>query len=177
MNILLFDIFRLHFWWNKGYRDALQIFKQNPFEVVHCHDLSSLPIGIKLKKKATFKEIIDAFKEAGWSLGIPVIIIGGIYGGIFTPTEAAGIAAAYAMFVALFIYREINLKKLLDVAFESALGTAQIMIILAGASVFAWFLTRHQVPGQLAEMLISFGSSKFFILLIMNIILLILCDM
>jgi len=129
--------------------------------------------GITLKQRATFKEIIEAFKESGWSLGIPVIIIGGIYGGIFTPTEAAGIAAVYAMFVALFIYKELSLKGLLDVAFESALSTAQIMIILAGASVFAWFLTRHQVPTQLAEILMGFGSSKLFILLIMNIILLI----
>ena len=129
--------------------------------------------GITLQQRATLPEVIEAFQRAGWSLGVPIIVIGGIYGGIFTPTEAAGIAAAYALFVALFIYKEMDFKGLLNGAFDSAVATAQIMILLAGASVFAWFLTRQQVPKVLAELMISFASSKVLVLLLINLILLI----
>lgn len=128
---------------------------------------------IPVQQRASLREVLATFKSASWSLGIPLIIIGGIYGGVFTPTEAAGIAAVYAIFVAIFIYREMDWKDLLNEAFESAVGTAQIMVLLAGASVFAWFLTRLQVPSQLAEAIISFANSKFVVLLFMNIILLI----
>lgn len=128
---------------------------------------------IPTRKKANFKEFLYALKDAIWVLGIPIIILGGIYGGVCTPTESAGIAAVYAIFVSVFVYKEINWKELVNVAYESAVGTAQIMVILGGASVFAWLLTRFQVPTALAESITSIADSKFSILLMMNIILLI----
>lgn len=129
--------------------------------------------GITLRPRAGFRQILAALREAGWALGIPLVILGGIYGGICTPTEAAGIAAVYSMFVGLVVYKEMNLRDLVEEAYKSAVGTAQVMIILAGASVFAWLMTRFQVPGALANAILAFGSSKFMILLLMNIILLI----
>jgi len=128
---------------------------------------------IETMKRANFKEFLYALKEAGWALGIPVLILGGIYGGIFTPTEAAAVASVYAIFVSLFIYKDLTLKGLWDETYESAIGTAQVMILLAAASVFSWLLTRQQVPQEMTEALMSISNSKFAILLMINILLLI----
>lgn len=128
---------------------------------------------IKPIQRASFKDVIVAFKDAGWALGIPVLILGGIYGGIFTPTEAAAVASVYAIFVSLFIYKDLNLKSLMDETYESAIGTAQVMILLAAASVFSWLLTRQQVPQALTMSLMSISNSKFAILMMINVILLI----
>lgn len=128
---------------------------------------------VPVQPKATGKEIWHAFTQAIWALGIPIVILGGVYGGMCTPTESAGIAAVYAIIVSCFIYREMNLKELIKAAYDSAVGTAQVMVILAGASAFAWVMTYFQVPTMLAESLTTFANSKFMILLIINIILLI----
>lgn len=128
---------------------------------------------VPLQPKASWSELWNSFKSAGWALGIPILILGGIYGGFFTPTESAGIVAVYAIFVSCFIYRELDLKKIIDVAYESATGTAQVMIVLAGASVFAWVLTRLQVPTALAGMITSAAGNKYAVLLLINVILLI----
>ena len=128
---------------------------------------------IPLEKKATKKEIWASFKTAGWALGIPILIIGGIYGGFFTPTESAGIVAVYSIVVSCVVYKEMNLKDIFKVACDSAMGTAQVMIIMAGASVFAWLLTKFQVPVILANLISEFATTKFTILLTINIILLI----
>lgn len=128
---------------------------------------------LQTEKRTTKRELWDAFKESGWALGIPVVIIGGIYGGIFTPTEAAAVAAVYAIIVSMFIYKDLDFKGLINEAIEAAVGTAQVMVLLAAASVFAWVLTRQQVPQALAETLISISNSKIAILLMMNVILLI----
>lgn len=128
---------------------------------------------LKANNKASFKELLNALKDASWALGIPIIVIGGIYGGIFTPTESSAVAAVYAIFVAMFIYKEIDIKELMNVSFESAIGVAQIMILISGASIFAWLLTRLQVPLMLGELILSISQSKLVILLLMNIILLI----
>lgn len=129
--------------------------------------------GLKAARKASSKELWEAFKDAGWALGIPIIVIGGIYGGIFTPTESSAVAAVYAILVSMFIYREINLKELMDIAFESAVGVAQIMILISGASIFGWLLTRLQVPLIIGEFILKISNSKIVVLLLMNIILLI----
>lgn len=128
---------------------------------------------IPLSPKCSWREKGRAFLEAGWALGIPVIIIGGIYGGFCTPTESAGIAAMYAILVSCFVYRELDFKGLFQVCYESAVSTAQNMVLLAGASVFAWVLTRFQVPVHLANAIIGIAGNKFAVLLLMNVILLI----
>ncbi|MBU5312597.1 TRAP transporter large permease subunit [Tissierella carlieri] len=128
---------------------------------------------VPVQEKASLKEILIAFKEAAWALGVPFIIIGGIYGGIFTPTESAVVASVYAIFVAIFIYKQLDFKGLLDESIDAAVGTAQVMILLAAASIFSWILTRQQIPQALAEGLIAITNSKVTILLMMNIILLV----
>jgi len=86
---------------------------------------------------------------AGWAilaLLMPLIILGGIYGGVFTPTEAAVVAVFYGLIVGLFIYREIKVKDLKDILASSAITTSVIMIIIANASLFGWIMTRERVP-------------------------------
>lgn len=124
-------------------------------------------------ERSSLKEIWKATKDASWALGIPIIIMGGIYFGIFTPTEASGIAAAYAIFIGLFVYKELTWKELFRVSVQSAASTAQVMILLAGASVLSWILTIGKVPQQLTNLIIANNLSAWQFLLAINIILLI----
>ncbi|MEW6622777.1 MAG: TRAP transporter large permease [Bacillota bacterium] len=129
--------------------------------------------GVPVDQKATISDKIQATKEASWALGIPVIILGGIYLGIFTPTEASGIAAVYAIIIAMFVYKELNLRQLFRTCAVSAQSTAQLMILLAAASVFGWILTVGQVPQALSQFIINqnFGTVQF--LLMLNLILIV----
>lgn len=129
----------------------------------------NLPSG----QKATTKELLVALKEAIWALGVPIVVIGGIYGGIFTPTEAAAVAAVYSIIIALFVYREMSFKDLIEESIASAIGTAQIMILIGGASVFAWLLLRLQIPQQLTSFITTIGQSKVIVYLTINLILVI----
>lgn len=104
------------------------------------------------------KRIIKTGKDALWALGVPVIVLGGIYFGVFTPTEAAAISAVYAILVSMFIYKEIDLKKLYEISLNSAATLASVMILVACASIFGWVLTVYQAPQQLASLLLSHGA-------------------
>lgn len=128
---------------------------------------------VKRLPKASGKERLDALKDSIWGLLMPVIILGGIYGGIFTPTEAAGVAVIYGLFVGIFIYREIPLKKLWSMFVESAVSSATVMYIVACASVFAWILTTSELAADLSSALLSLSSNKYVILALVNIIFLI----
>ncbi|MGB7606528.1 MAG: TRAP transporter large permease subunit [Lutisporaceae bacterium] len=130
-------------------------------------------MNIAKQEKATFKEVMIAFKDAIWGLLMPVIILGGIYGGIFTPTEAAAVAAVYGIVVGVFIYKKISLKGLYNLMRESAIGSAVVMFIVACASFFAWFVTTEGIADMASQFLLSVSSSKFVFLFILNIILLI----
>lgn len=120
-----------------------------------------------------FRVVLRTTRSAGWALGMPILILGGIYSGIFTPTEASAISAIYAMFVALFIYKEVTPKKLFEVAVESGLITAKIMIIIASSGVFVWLLTVGGVPDAVNGWVKSMGASQFMVLLMINIVFLI----
>jgi C4-dicarboxylate transporter DctM subunit len=117
--------------------------------------------------------VLQRTKSAGWALGMPILILGGIYSGVFTPTEASAISTIYAMFVAIFIYREMTLKKLFQIAIESGLVTAKIMIIIASSGVFVWILTVGGVPDMVNSWVKSAGASQFMILMLINIVFLI----
>lgn len=125
------------------------------------------------EKKTTWGERFTALKESIWGMGIPVIILGGIYGGVFTPTEAAAVAAVYAIFVSLVIYREMDLKGFFLCVQKSAITTIQVMILLAAASVFAWILTSEGITVAIANAVLSVSDQKVVLLLMMNIVLLI----
>jgi len=124
-------------------------------------------------EKSSGKEVWDAFKDAFWGLMTPVIILGGIYGGFMTPTEAAGVAVVYGMFVGLFIYKEIKLNKLGELFVKASISSATVMFIVANASVFAWLLTTGRIASTMAAGLLGITSSKIGILLIMNLIFLV----
>ncbi len=128
---------------------------------------------LPVNEKSTTKEKVAATVDALWALGIPVIIMGGIYSGLFTPTEASGISAVYAIVIGLFVYREMSYRDLAKVCVDSAKSTAQLMMLLAAASVFGWVLTVAQVPQNLTNAIISLNVGKYGFLLLVNIILLI----
>lgn len=127
---------------------------------------------IKIQPKSSFKQIIHSLREAAWALGVPVIIVGGIYGGVFTPTEAAAVSAAYSIIVSLFIYRELDIKGLYKCCVESAATTAMVMIMIAAASTLSWVFTIGGIPQYLSGIMLNI-KSLIIILLIMNVIMLI----
>jgi C4-dicarboxylate transporter DctM subunit len=124
-------------------------------------------------EKTTRKEKWQATKDAAWALGVPVIIIGGIYSGLFTPTEASGISAIYSIIVSVFIYREMSLKELFNTCVTSAISTSQVMILLAAASIFGWVLTVGRVPQTLANLIVSANLGTVGFLLVVNILMLV----
>ena len=106
-------------------------------------------------------------------MALLVIIMGGIYGGIFTPTEAAAVSAVYALGIALFVYRDISIKHMPEVFLESAKTTVMLMFIVANALLFAHVLTTERIPQQIAEQILAVGMSPWMFLLVVNIILLV----
>ncbi|PID22319.1 C4-dicarboxylate ABC transporter permease [Sporosarcina sp. P3] len=122
---------------------------------------------------ATSAERFKAFGNAIWGLLIPVIILGGIYGGYFTPTEAAVVAVFYSLFIGFFIYRELTLKKLYDILVAAGIQTAVVMFIVSAASVYAYIITTEQIAAQISDVMLSISDNKIIILLLINIILLI----
>ena len=119
---------------------------------------------------ATF---LRALGRGAWALGAPVIILGGIYGGLFSPTEAAAVACVYAALVTRLVYREVTWKEILDAAGTTVFFTAQILIVVACASVFAWLLTVNQVPAALVKWIDGMALSPWMILLALNVLLLV----
>lgn len=115
-----------------------------------------------------------SFKRAWWALLMPVIILGGIYGGIFTPTEASAVAVVYALLVGTFVYRRLSLPVLSQTFHRSVVSTAIIMFIIANAGVFGFLLNRAGVPMALGHWLAQIFSSEFSFLLGMNIALFII---
>ncbi|WP_134703843.1 TRAP transporter large permease [Ammoniphilus sp. YIM 78166] len=112
-----------------------------------------------------------ALKEGIWALFLPIIIIGGIRTGIFTPTESAAIAAAYALIIGMFVYKDLKIKHLPQVLLQAGITTAMVIFIIAAANVFGWLLTAEQVPQKLAAMITNFTDNKYFILLLINMVL------
>src|SRR5213075_3112578 len=113
------------------------------------------------------------FERGIWALGAPFIILGGIYGGVFSPTEAAAVACVYAALVTWLVFRELSLKDVLDAAATTALFTGQVLIIVACASVFAWLLTVNQVPAAMVAWIQSLKVPAWELLLAVNVLLLV----
>jgi tripartite ATP-independent transporter DctM subunit len=125
--------------------------------------------GVPPGKWQGIKGLTQAFKDSILALFMPIIIFGGILGGICTPTEAAVLAVAYGLVVSMFVYREINLKKLGEVLIDTGIVTGKVMIMVGMASVFGWILTREQVPLSLANLIHSLGGGRVLFLFIINI--------
>ena len=129
---------------------------------------------LKVQPKASGKERWEAFKDAFFGLMMPVIILGGIYGGIFTPTEAAAVSVFYGLAVGVFIYREIDFKKLIDIMIDSCSTTATVMFITMGATLFAYVLTRARLDLTIKDFMLTVTNGNWIIFfIIVNIVLLI----
>jgi len=125
-----------------------------------------------MERRATFGEFWKALREAGWSLLAPGIILGGIYGGVFTPTEAAVVAVVYALIVGVFIHREIGLKEIYQALKETVLINGATTFMIGLSMSFANLLTMEQVPAAIGNALLGISSNKFVILIIINLLLL-----
>ena len=129
---------------------------------------------LKRLPKATGRQRWIAFKDAFWGLLMPVIILGGIYGGIFTPTEAAAVSAVYGLVIGIFIYKTLKIKQLKKILIDTASTTATVMFITAAATLFAYVLTRARIDVAISGMLTDIaGGNQIIFLLIVNVVLLI----
>jgi C4-dicarboxylate transporter DctM subunit len=122
--------------------------------------------------RAPFVDRWRAFRESVWGLMLIVIIMGGIYGGIFTPTEAAAVSAVYAFIVAVWVYKDITLREVPKVLLNSAAMSAMLLYIITNAVMFAFILTSEQIPQALSEWIVSLGLGKVGFLLVVNALLL-----
>ena len=119
-----------------------------------------------------FKEVVVSFGEAFFSILMPVIILGGIYLGYTTPTEAAAVSIVYSLIISILIYKEIAFKDVLVIARKSVITSAMIMFVIGSSNIFSWYLTFQQVPQKVAEVVLGLGSSPVLILITINILLL-----
>jgi C4-dicarboxylate transporter, DctM subunit len=122
--------------------------------------------------RASARERLFAFKDAIWGLSLIVIVIGGIYSGIFTPTEAAAMSAVYAFFVAVFVYKDMNLKQVRKVVLDSANMSAMLLYIITNAVMFSYLMTSENIPQELAAWMLDKHLGAVAFLLFVNIILL-----
>lgn len=122
--------------------------------------------------KYTAAEARAILGKASWGLAMPLIVLGGIYSGIFTPTEAAGVSVVYALLVEVFIYKSMTWTKLRTILSQSAIMSSALLFIIACAMPFIWLLTREQLPVQAASLIGEHIGNKFLFLLIINIFLL-----
>ena len=127
----------------------------------------------KVEGKFSFKEAVKATVSAFWALLLPIIILGGIIFGIYTPTEAAVIAVVYAFIVSFFVYKELKLSDLPRIMVNAARSTAVVMLVCGAATTAAYFITTAQIPAMLASTLLNLaGSSTIILMLVINILLL-----
>lgn len=129
-------------------------------------------MGMKQRPRPTLGEVIAVLRESIWALMLPVLIFGGIYSGLFTANEAAVVACFYAFFVEIVLHRDMKLRDVKRIIVSSAITSATLLIIVAGASVFGEYLTFEQIPGKIATVVVNNISSPWVFLLSVNILLL-----
>jgi C4-dicarboxylate transporter DctM subunit len=122
--------------------------------------------------RATWKERFTAFRKSAWGLLLIVIVMGGIYSGMFTPTEAAAMAAVYAFFVAVFVYKDMSLKQVPKVLLDSAALSAMLLYIITNAVLFSYLMTSENIPQAMAAWIMDKGFGVVAFLLVVNILLL-----
>jgi C4-dicarboxylate transporter, DctM subunit len=124
---------------------------------------------VPLASPARWKNIWASTQNASWAIGTLVVIFGGIYGGVFTPTEAAGVAVVYSLFVTIFIYREVGLSELWQIVVNSVMLIGQILIIVASAGVYAWLMTTSGIPQRLIDSVTAMALPHWQTLLFVNV--------
>ena len=123
---------------------------------------------VPLSAPARWQNIWQSTKDASWAIGTLVVIFGGIYGGVFTPTEAAGVAVIYSLFVTIFIYREVGLVELWQIIVNAVMLIGQILIIVASAGVYAWLMTTSGIPQRLIDSVTAMALPHWQTLLFVN---------
>ncbi|HSR11411.1 MAG TPA: TRAP transporter large permease, partial [Thermodesulfobacteriota bacterium] len=126
---------------------------------------------IQRKKRAGFGEILKGSRDAVLALVMPLIILGGILSGVFTATEAAGVAVLYAFIIGMMVYRRIGWKQLSRIMIASGVTTSIILFIIATANILAWVLASQQVPQRLSAFFLSLGTNPYLILFFVNLFL------
>jgi len=130
-------------------------------------------INLQKQPRAPLAEVLKSGRDSMWGLLLIIIILGGIYGGVFTPTEAAAVAAVYAFVIAVFVYRDIGMKQVPHVLVEAGKVTVMLMFIVANALLFAHVLTTERIPQAIAETIVGWGMPAWQFLIVVNILLLI----
>ena len=130
-------------------------------------------LDIPRQPRAQLRDILVSGRESLWGLMLVVIILGGIYGGVFTPTEAAAVAAVYAFLIAVFVYRDIGMKDVPRVLTDSGKVTVMLMFIIANALLFAHVLTTERIPQSIAETIVGWGMPAWQFLVVVNLLLLV----
>lgn len=125
-------------------------------------------------QKASGKEKLAALKEAVLALLMPVIVLGGIYSGMFTPTEAAVVAVFYGFVVGIFVYKEIKLTDLKEILYQSVITMSTVLLIMSASAIFGWILTKEQIPQAVASAFLGFSDNKYVFLLLVNLLLLVI---
>ncbi|WP_077596793.1 TRAP transporter large permease [Oceanobacillus kimchii] len=128
--------------------------------------------GFKPEGRASLGAVGKSFISAIWGILLPVIVLGGIYFGIFTPTEAAAVAIVYSLIIGLFVYKELTLRSLIDVTKKSVITSSMIMLVIAASNVFSWYLTFEQIPTNLASVLLNYANTEVAFLFLVIVILL-----
>ena len=128
---------------------------------------------MKIEKKRSLPERWQETRDAAWALVLPIVIVGGLKVGMFTPTEAAVVAAAYSLFAGLFIYREIKVSQLFHLFLRASETTAVIMFLVSAAGVSAWLITAADIPGQLAAMVEPFMGNKMLLTFVLMMLVLV----
>lgn len=139
-----------------------------------CTSVMAKKLGVPTSGAFNFGELGAAFANAIWALFMPIIILGGIYGGIFTPTEAGAVASLYSLLVSIFIYKEMDMEKLKKIVINAAVSTAIVFFVIACSQSFAWLLNVGKVTQAVVNGMLSITASKYGLLLLINLILLFL---
>lgn len=134
------------------------------YVVARRHKFPTMP-------RASLREMWVAFRDASWGLALVVVVIGGIYGGLFTPTEAAAVSAVYAFIVAVFVYKELPIKQVPKALLDAANMSAMLLYIITNAILFSFLLTTENIPQQLAQWIIAQGLTPWMFLLFVNVLL------
>ncbi|WP_338787126.1 TRAP transporter large permease [Metabacillus sp. FJAT-53654] len=142
--------------------------------IIWCYYYSKKKGYSGTKEDFSFKKMFSALNNAKWSLLVPIIILGGIYGGIFTPTEAAVFGVVYAAFVSLFLHKEIKISHFPEILAKAAMSSVSILIIIGTANAFGTILTMEKIPQTIAESFLTLSENPIIIILIIIILLLII---
>jgi C4-dicarboxylate transporter, DctM subunit len=144
------------------------------FLLICVNYIMSKKHGYPTEDKQTWKERWRTLLDAVWGLLMPVIILGGIMTGIFTPTESAAIAVVYGLFVSIFIYKELKLRDIVPIFYKASLNSAMIMLLIAAANPFGWIMTIEQVPQTVSQAILGISSNMYVIYILMLLIYLVL---